>query len=75
MGFKFLKLLTYIIGLCIALIALALGSENPQQVSLNLLFIKIELPLAFLLFVTFLIGAGFAALLFLLRKLKPKTNA
>jgi len=70
-----LKLLTYILTFFVILIALALGSENHQLVNVNLLFVVVQLPLATLLYITFLSGGLLAFLWLLLKKLSFRSNA
>ena len=71
-----LKLLAYIFMLILlAGLALAFGSENQQLVDVNLLLMKIQLPLGNLLFITFVSGIGLTFLWSLIRKLSFKSNA
>jgi putative membrane protein len=66
-----LKVLSYIFLIILIIIALALGSENGQLVSVNLLFVKLEISLAVVIYSAFIFGLLSALIMFLLKKLKP----
>ncbi|GHB74804.1 hypothetical protein GCM10008107_25400 [Psychrosphaera saromensis] len=66
-----MKVLSYIFLIILIIIALALGSENGQLVSVNLLFVRVEMSLAAVIYSAFVFGLLSALLIFLLKKLKP----
>ncbi|WP_363323561.1 LapA family protein [uncultured Psychrosphaera sp.] len=66
-----MKVLSYIFLIILIIIALALGSENGQLVSVNLLFVKLEISLAVVIYSAFIFGLLSALIMFLLKKLKP----
>lgn len=66
-----MKVLSYIFLIILIIIALALGSENGQLVSVNLLFVKLEMSLATVIYSAFIFGLLSALIMFLLKKLKP----
>jgi uncharacterized membrane protein YciS (DUF1049 family) len=53
------------------IVALALGSENSQLVSINLLFVKLEMSLAAVIYGAFLFGLLSSFIMIVLKKLKP----
>jgi uncharacterized membrane protein YciS (DUF1049 family) len=63
--------LAYIFLILLIRLALALGSENGQLVSVNLLFVRVEMSLAAVIYSAFVFGLLSALLMYLLKKLKP----
>ncbi|MBU2882343.1 LapA family protein [Psychrosphaera sp. B3R10] len=70
-----MKLLSYAIFFILVIFALALGSENHQLVDLNLLVVKVQLPLAVLLFLTFMLGVFVMLVISAIKKLITRKNA
>ncbi|WP_371819997.1 LapA family protein [Psychrosphaera sp. F3M07] len=66
-----LKILSYIFFIFLVILALALGSENSQLVSVNLLFVKLEMSLATVIYSAFLFGLVSSFIMLLLKKIKP----
>lgn len=66
-----MKFISYVFFVILILIALALGSENSQPVSVNLLFVQLQMSLAAVIYGAFLIGLISALFIFILKKIKP----
>ncbi|MBU2918752.1 LapA family protein [Psychrosphaera sp. F3M07] len=66
-----MKILSYIFFIFLVILALALGSENSQLVSVNLLFVKLEMSLATVIYSAFLFGLVSSFIMLLLKKIKP----
>ncbi|NVK24859.1 MAG: LapA family protein [Gammaproteobacteria bacterium] len=72
---KLVKLISYVFLLLLVIIAFAIGSENGQLISLNLLFVKVQLPLAFIIYIAFVAGVVATLISYLFKKLFNKSNA
>tara|TARA_Y100000034_G_C6761799_1_gene339345 strand:+ start:543 stop:758 length:216 start_codon:yes stop_codon:yes gene_type:complete len=69
---KIFKLFSYLLVFVVLIFALAIGSENGHLVSLNLLFVKVELPLAVLVYLAFILGLLTSISFSIIKKIKPK---
>jgi uncharacterized membrane protein YciS (DUF1049 family) len=58
--------------LFIVVLGLALGNENSQIVRFNALFVVFNIPLAVLIFISFVLGVAVSSLLSLRLKFKKK---
>ena len=72
---KLVKLFSYIVLACLLLVAVAISSENAQDVELNLLFVKLTVPLTFTIYISFIAGIVATLISSLLKKLLSKSNA
>ncbi|GAB2993005.1 LapA family protein [Psychrosphaera aestuarii] len=70
-----MRLISFLFFIVAILIALALGSENSHLVDINLLFVKLTLPLSIVLASSVLFGILLTLLSFVIRKVVKKANA
>jgi uncharacterized membrane protein YciS (DUF1049 family) len=75
MGYRTLnikRLFLVITVLFIVVLGLALGNENSQIVRFNALFVVFNIPLAVLIFISFVLGVAVSSLLSLRLRFKKK---
>ena len=72
---KLVKLISYVFLILVLVGTLAIGSENGGLVDLNLLVVKVQMPVAFVIYIAFVSGLLLAGISSLLKKFLKKSNA